>query len=68
MKIVETLKDAAVITSLVAAIGWAGKKAMKETFTGDPSSSIMNYVKMTATVTGSLVLKDYLGKEKILKI
>ena len=37
-----------------------------ETFTGDPSSSIMNYVKMTAAVAGSLAFKNYLEKEKLI--
>ena len=62
----KTVEQAAVLTSIVAAIGWVGKKALKETFTGDPSSSVMNYVKMTAAMTGSIALRDYLIKEKYL--
>ena len=62
----KTVEQAAVLTSIVAAIGWVGKKALKETFTGDPSSSVMNYVKMTAAVAGSIALRDYLIKEKYL--
>ena len=63
-KIVKTVEEAAVLTSIVAGVGWVGKKALKETFTGDPSSNIMNYVKMTAAVAGSIALRDYLIKEK----
>ena len=43
----------------------AAKKVLKETFTGDPSSSVMNYAKMTVVVAGSLALKDYLGEGKV---
>ena len=64
--LMKTAEEAAVLTSLVAAVGWVGKKALKETFTGDPSSSVMNYVKMTAAVAGSIALRDYLIKEKYL--
>ena len=64
--LMKTVEQAAVLTSIVAAIGWVGKKALKETFTGDPSSSVMNYVKMTAAMTGSIALRDYLEKEKYL--
>ena len=60
----KTVEEAAVLTSIVAGIGWVGKKALKETFTGDPSSSVMNYVKMTAAVAGGIALRDYLQKEK----
>ena len=65
-QLVKKVEDAAILTSIVAGIGWVGKKALKETFTGDPSSNIMNYVKMTAAVAGSLALKEYLEKEKII--
>ena len=64
--LIKTVEEAAVLTSLIAAVGWVGKKALKETFTGDPSSSVMNYVKMTAAVAGSIALRDYLIKEKYL--
>lgn len=37
--------DAATLTGLVASIGWAAKKVVKENFTSYPSSSAMNYVK-----------------------
>ena len=66
--LMKTVEQAAVLTSIVAAIGWVGKKALKETFTGDPSSSVMNYVKMTAAMTGGIALRDYLEKEKYLPV
>ena len=65
-KLVKTIMDAATLTGLAAGIGWAAKKAVKETFTADPSSNVMNYVKFTAVMAGSITLKDYLMKEKIL--
>ena len=65
-KLVKTIMDAATLTGLTAGIGWAAKKVMKENFTADPSSNVMNYVKFTAVMAGSVALKDYLMKEKIL--
>ena len=65
-RLVKTIMDAATLTSLAAAIGWAAKKVMKENFTADPSSNVMNYAKFTAVMAGSVALKDYLMKEKIL--
>ena len=65
-KLVKTIMDAATLTGLTAAIEWAAKKAMKENFTADPSSNLMNYAKFTAVMAGSIALKDYLMKEKIL--
>ena len=62
----KTVEDAAILTSLVAGVGWVGKKVLKENLTGDPASSVMNYVKMAGVVAGSMVLKDYLEKEKII--
>ena len=64
--LIKTVEEAAILTSMVAAVGWVGKKALKETFTGDPSSSIINYVKMTAAMAGSIALKGYLEKEKLI--
>ena len=43
-KLVKSLLDAATITGIVAGIGWIGKKVIKENLTGDPSTSLMNYV------------------------
>ena len=65
-KLVKTIMDAATLTGLAAGIGWAAKKVMKENLTADPSSNVMNYVKFTAVMAGSVALKDYLIKEKIL--
>ena len=58
--------DAATVTGLAAGIGWAAKKVVKENFTSDPSSSAMNYVKFTAIMAGSIVLKQYLEDQNIL--
>ena len=66
MNLMKTVEEAAIITSMVAGIGWIGKKIVKEDLTGNPASSVMNFVKMTAVIAGSLALKDYLEKEKIL--
>ena len=65
-KLVKTIMDAATLTGLVAGIGWAAKKVVKENFTSDPSSNVMNYVKFTAVMAGSIALKNYLQDQKIL--
>ena len=65
-KLVKKITDAATLTGLAAAIGFVSKKVLKETLTADPSSNVMNYVKFTAIIAGSIVIKDYLMKEKIL--
>ena len=65
-KLVKSIVDAAVITGLVAGIGWIGKKTVKENFTADPSANIMNNVKFTAVMAGSIALEKYLVDEKIL--
>ena len=65
-KLVKSILDAAVITGLVAGIGWIGKKTIKENFTVDASANIMNYVKFTAVMAGSIALKKYLEDQKIL--
>ena len=65
-KLVKSLLDAATVTGLVAGIGWIGKKVIKENLTGDPSASLMNYVKFTAAMAGSIALKKYLEDQKIL--
>ena len=63
-KLVKTILDAATLTG----IGWASKKVAKENFTSDPSSNIMNYVKFTAVMAGSIALKKYLEDQKILPV
>ena len=65
-KLVKTIMDVATLTGLAAGIGWIAKNVVKETFTADPSSNVMNYAKFTAVMAGSIALKDYLMKEKIL--
>ena len=67
-KLVKTFMEAATLTGLAAGIGWAAKMVVKENFTSDPSSSAMNYVKFTAVMAGSIVLKKYLEDQKILPI
>ena len=65
-KLLKTIMDAATLTGLAAAMGWATKKVVKENFTSDPSSSAMNYMKFTAVLAGSIALKKYLEDQKIL--
>ena len=65
-KLVKTILDAATLTGLAAGIGWIVRKVAKENFTSDPSSNIMNYVKFTGVMAGSIWLKNYLQREEIL--
>ena len=65
-KLVKTILDAATLTGIVAGIGWATKKVVKENVTSDPSSNVMNYAKFTAVMAGSIGLKQYLEDQKIL--
>ena len=65
-KLVKTVMDAATLTGLAAGIGWVAKKVVKENFTSDPSSNVMNYAKFTAAMAGSIALKQYLEDQKIL--
>ena len=65
-KLVKTNMDGATLTGLVAGIGWIAKKVVKENFTADPSSNIINYAKFTAVMVGSIALKQYLQDQKIL--
>ena len=65
-KLVKTIMDAATLTGLAAGIGWISKKVVKEDFTNDPSSNVMNYAKFTAVMAGSIALKHYLQDQKIL--
>ena len=64
-KRVTAATDAAALTGLAAGIGWIAKKVVKETFTADPSSNVMNYVKFTAVMAGSIARKQYLEDQKI---
>ena len=65
-KLVKTLMEAATLTSLAAGIGWASKKVLKEELTANPTTNVMNFVKFTVVMAGSIALKDYLEKQKIL--
>jgi len=65
-KLVKTIMDAATLTGLAAGNGWASKKVLKEDFTANPSTNVMNYVKFTAVMAASIAAKDYLEKQKIL--
>ena len=65
-KLVKTVTDAAVLMGLAAGVGWIGKKILKENFLGDPSSSVMNYMKFTGVLAGSMALKTYLVDQKII--
>lgn len=65
-KLMKTLLDAGTLTGLAPGIGWIGKKAVKESFTGDLSSNVMNFVKFTAVMAGSIALKRYLEDQEIL--
>ena len=67
-KLVKTILDAATLTGIVAGIGWVAKKVVKENMTSDPSGNIMNYVKFTAVMAGSIALKKYLEDQKILPV
>ena len=65
-KLVKTLIDSAVLVGLAAGVGYLSKKMLKENFLGDPSNSVMNYVKFTAVLAGSMALKTYLEDQKII--
>ena len=65
-KLVKTVTDAAVLVGLSAGVGYVAKKAIRESFTSDPSSNIMNYGKWVAVLSCSMYLKDYLETQKIL--
>ena len=65
-KLVKTILDAATLTALAAGIGLIVRKVAKENFTADPSSNVVNYVKFTGVMAGSIWLKNWLQGEKIL--
>lgn len=58
--------DAATLTGLAAGIGWIAKKLVKENFTANPSSNVLNYTKLTTVMPGGVALKQYLENQKIL--
>ena len=59
-KLVKTILDAGTLTALAAGIGWVLKEVLKENMTADASGSVMNYVKFTLLLSGSIALKQYL--------
>ena len=65
-KLVKTIMEAATLTGLASGIGWASKKVLKEELTANPATNVMNFVKFTVVMAGSIALKDYLEKQKIL--
>ena len=65
-KLVKMVTDSAVLVGLSAGVGYLAKKILKENFLGDPSSNVMNYVKFTGVLAGSMALKTYLEDQKIL--
>ena len=65
-KLIKTFTDSAVLNGLAAGVGYLAKKAIKEPFINDPSSSVINYAKWVAVLSGSMYLKDYLENQKIL--
>ena len=65
-KLVKTVTDAAVLVGLSAGIGWVGKKVLKESFTNDPSTNVMNYGKWVVALSASIYLKDYLQDKKVI--
>ena len=65
-KFVKTVTDAAVLVGLAAAIGWVGKKVLKESLTGDPSTNFMNYGEWVGVMTVCLYLKEYLTDKKVI--
>ena len=65
-KLVKTVTDAAVLVGLSAGVGWVGKKVLKESFTGNPSSNFMNYGKWIVALSTSIYLKDYLQDKKVI--
>lgn len=64
--LIKTVLDAALLTGLAASIGWIVKKAVKETFTANPSSNAMNYVKFTVVMAAAIAMKQYLEDQTIL--
>ena len=64
-KLVKTIMDATNLTGFATGISYIAKKVVKESFTVDPSSNVMNYAKFTAVMAGSIALKQYLQDQTI---
>ena len=65
-KLGKTVVEASTLVAISAGVGYICKKFLKTSVTNDPSNSIENYGKFTAVLVGSLYIRDYLQKEKIL--
>ena len=65
-KIAKVATDSAAIVGIAAGIGFIAKKATKESFINDPSSSFMNYAKWVLVLAGSLYAKSYLEDKGML--
>ena len=65
-KLIKIVTESAVVIGLSAGVGFVAKKAMKESFLSDPSSSVTNYAKWVAVLSGAMALKDYLETQKII--
>ena len=65
-KLTKTVTDTAMLVGLSTGMGWMGKKVLKESFTGDPSSNVMNFGKWIAVISASIYLKDYLQDKKVI--
>ena len=59
-KLVKTVTGSVVLVGLSTGMGWLAKKALKESFIGDPSTSIMNFVKWVLVLTVSYVCQKLL--------
>ena len=67
-KFVKTIMDATTLTGFAAGIGWIAREVVKENMIDDPSADLMNYVKFTVVMAGSIALKKYLEDQKILPV
>ena len=66
-KLVKSILDAATITGLSCRWHWVDwQKNNQRKLHSRPSANIMNYVKFTAAMAGSIALKKYLEDQKIL--
>ena len=65
-KVVNTVVEAATLTGIAAGIGWLGKKVLKTPMISDPSSSIENYAKWVAVLSGAVAARQYLVDKKII--
>ena len=65
-KLVKTVTGSVVLVGLSTGMGWLAKKALRESFIGDPSTSIMNYGKWVLVLTIAMYAKTYLEDQKIL--